>query len=437
MNASDPDPKNQNPSGAEPRTQGPSTQGPKSAGAEQPAGRTRATGVLATVVGVVLILGGAAGVSAWIQQSEPTAQREAATRRSAALVETVTVARGTHRPSIEVLGEVRPAREIVLAPRVAGEISAVESAFRPGGIVKAGDPLLRLDPVDAAQDLIVRESELGQIRAELAIEEGQQRAAQLEFELLGEEIDPVNRSLVLREPQIEALRHRIRAAEAAVERARLDLARTEIAAPFDAQILERFVERGSQVSVGERLARLVGTDEYWVVATVPLPSLRRIHFPDDRTSGAAARIRHRAIWREGESRTGVVERLIGEVDASTRLGRVIVSVPRPLGGDDEPPLILGSVVRVEIEGDPIDDCVRLDRAHLRQGNTVWVKEDGALRVRAVEVLFADGSHAYIREGLESGDAIVTTNLATVVDGLPIREADEPDPAATEAGGGAR
>jgi hypothetical protein len=64
--------------------------------------------VLATFVAVLLLLGGATAISWWIQASEPVAQREAATRRSAALVETTTVSRGTHRPIISVLGRVEP-----------------------------------------------------------------------------------------------------------------------------------------------------------------------------------------------------------------------------------------------------------------------------------------------------------------------------------------
>ncbi len=116
--------------------------------------------------------------------------------------------------------------------------------------------------------------------------------------------------------------------------------------------------------------------------------------------------------------------MIGEVDEATRLARVIVSVPNPLGSEGEPPLVLGSVVRVELEARPIEDVVRLERSYLRQGDTVWVMDGGELRVREAEVLFADDRFAYLRSGVESGEKVVTTNLATVVDGLSIREADD-------------
>lgn len=378
---------------------------------------------IAGTVGIVLLLlAGAAALSYWIQSSEPTAKREAATRRSAALVETTRIERGTHSPTISVLGAVRPAREVVLSPRVAGEIVAVDDSFRPGAVVQAGQQLLEIDPTDYEQAIVMRESEVGQVEAELAIEEGQQRVAEREFRLLGEEIGTANRSLVLREPQIASLRSKLRAAQSELEQARLELTRTKVAAPFDAQILERYTELGAQVSAGDQLARLVGTTEYWVIASVPLTALRWIQFPKDGAPGARATIRHRSVWPGDQHRVGTVQRLIGEVDQSTRLGRVLVSVSNPMGSATEPQMILGTLVQLEIEARPLEDVVRLPRGLLRQNDTVWVMEEGELKIRHVEVAFSDGKHAYIRGGLAAGEQVVTTNLATVVDGLPIRTA---------------
>ncbi|HIK74468.1 MAG TPA: hypothetical protein EYG00_07180 [Alcanivorax sp.] len=47
-------------------------------------------------------------------------------------------------------------------------------------------------------------------------------------------------------------------------------------------------------------------------------------------------------------------------------------------------------------------------------------EDGALDIRDVTVLLRDGDYAYISEGLEQGDQVVATDLATVVDGAALR-----------------
>ncbi len=402
---------------------------------DQPPQRPRresARAVLTLIICVVLI-GAAAGTTWLIFASEPTAQQEGATRRSAALVETVLVERGTHRPRLDVLGLVEPARDVLLSPRVSGQIVEMEPAFVPGGLVRAGQPLLRIDPADFEQLLTARRAELHQAEAELAIEQGRQVVARQEFQLLGEEIDPDNRSLVLREPQIASIRARVSAAQAAVEQAELDLQRTTVRAPFDAQILSRSVNLGSQVARGDPLARLVGVDEYWVIASVPLRDLRWLRFPEGDAPGSVARVRLPTAWPAGASRQAQVARLIGTVDDQTRLARVLATVTDPLGQTvDGPPLILGTIVQIEIEGRALEDVVRIDRRWLRQDDTVWVMVDGALQIRAADVLHRDAEHAYLRAGVEPGEHVVTTNLAAVSEGLSLRREGDPEPVEADA-----
>jgi RND family efflux transporter MFP subunit len=400
--------------------------------------------IIVSVVACVLLGGAAVGASWLIFASEPTAQQEGATRRSAALVETTTVSRGTYRPQLSVLGLVEPARDVELSPRVSGQVIDLEPSLEPGGFVAAGEPLLQIDPADFERLVTARESDVRQVAAELAIEQGRQRVARREFELLGEDVNEENRALVLREPQIESIRARLLAAEAELEQARLDLERTTVRAPFDAQVLSRAVNIGSQVSAGDPLARLVGTEACWVTASVPLRDLRWIRFPDaagddgddpgtdPEATAANVTVRHDSAWAPGLTRTGRVSRLIGAVDASTRLARVLVTVPDPLGRETGgPPLILGTIVRLQIEGRPLEDVVRLDRDLLRQDDTVWVMRDEKLEIRRADVVFSDAQYAYLRSGVEAGEQVVLTNLATVTEGLPLRTAAE-EPAVARA-----
>jgi hypothetical protein len=82
--------------------------------------------------------------------------------------------------------------------------------------------------------------------------------------------------------------------------------------------------------------------------------------------------------------------------------------------------MIGAFVEATIEGREVAGVVRLDRDYVRDEDRVWVMEDGVLRVRDVEVVVRDAEHAYIREGIEDGDRVVTTNLATVREGAPLR-----------------
>lgn len=361
-----------------------------------------------------------------INQTEPTAQRIEATRKSAALVETLTVQRGTYSPNLIVLGTVEPAQDIVLSPRVSGQVVELSPSFVPGGMVREGELLLRIDPADFVNALSVSESELQQAEASLKIEEGRQSLARKELALLEDTIDETNRALVLREPQIESIRAQVSAAEASVERANLDLERTSVKAPFDAQILSRSVNVGSQVSPGDELAQLVGIEEYWVMASVPVRSLHWVQFPETDGQGSTVKLRNPHTWPLGAERDAKVARMIGTLDQQTRLARVLITVTDPLARKSEgPPLILDTLLETHIEGRAIENVVRLSRDYVHQRDTVWVISDGKLDIREVEVVFRDANYAYIQNGLESGEEVVTTTLATVSEGIGLRKVNDP------------
>ncbi|MAW62108.1 MAG: efflux transporter periplasmic adaptor subunit [Planctomycetes bacterium] len=378
-----------------------------------------------TVFVCFLILASAGGVLAAIYLTEPEAEQVTATKKSAMLVEVITAERGSFRPKIEAVGTVRPVREVQLSPRIAGQVVGRAAAFEPGGFVRVGEELVTIDPADFENVLAQRLAELHQAEADLSVEMGRQKVAEKDYALLDQELPEEQRALVLRAPQLATARAQVEAAEAAVAQAELDLQRTKIVAPFDALILERHVDLGSQLSRGEAVGRLVGLDTYWVVATVPRAQLRWLQIPSAPGQAASpATVRDAAAWPPGVRREARVDRVIGELDAGTRLARVLVAVEDPLAQNSTdaaaPRLMIGAFVEVSIEGREVSNVVRLDRAYLRKEDTVWVHEDGVLRVRPVEVAFRDAQYVYLEAGLEAGEEVVITDLSTFVDGAALR-----------------
>lgn len=359
-----------------------------------------------------------------IFSTEPEATQSGATRDTAMLVEVVDVDRGNFTPTIQAMGTVQPSQDIVLSPRVGGEIIERSENFTPGGYVEEGEVLIQIDPADYENELQQRRNDLRQAETDLTIEMGRQNVAREDYELLDDSLANENRSLVLREPQLNAARSTVEAAEAAVKQAELNLQRTTIRAPFNAYILSRNVNVGSQVSVGDELARLVGFDNYWVQATLPLNHLRWIDIPQNGAGGSPVTIHNSSAWQDGEHREGTLYRLIGALDNQTRLARVLINVPDPhgyqSGNMDQPRLMIDSFVEANIRARELEDVIRVDRDYIRQNDTIWVMEDDTLRIRDANIMFRDASYAYISEGLQDGDQVVTTNLTTVVDGAPLR-----------------
>ena len=387
-------------------------------------GRSR-VGWKLTLLFCCLILLAAAGLTAWIFSTEPKAERGGATKKTAMLVETLTAERSVHRPKIEVMGSVVPTQDIVLRPRVTGRIIDRAPEFTPGGFVSQEQKLLQIDPADYRNTLRQRKSELQQAETELKLERGRQTIARKDYQLMNQDLSGENKELVLRQPQLEAARARVDSARAAVEQARLELERTSITAPFDAQIISRQVNLGSQVSAGDVLGRLVGLETYWVEATIPLSKLSWLSFADsDDEEGSKALIHNRSAWPEGAFRTGRLQTLVGALDRQTRMARALITVDDPLARgratSEGPPLLIGSFVQVRLQAGQIEDVVRLNRDYVRKNETVWVMKDGRLDIRDVQVVFRDAEYAYIDRGLTDGEQIVTTNLASVVDGARLR-----------------
>ncbi|MFG0266686.1 MAG: efflux RND transporter periplasmic adaptor subunit, partial [Rhodopirellula sp. JB055] len=296
--------------------------------------------ILGTTIACLAILGASAAAVFVINQTEPTAQQINATRKSAALVDTIPAERGSYSPQLVVLGTVEPAQDITISPRVSGQVMEIAPEFIPGGMVREGELLLRIDPADFENAISISSSELLQKEAAWEIEQARQRLAEKELKMLEGTIDDTNRGLVLREPQIASIQAEIAAAKASLERAQLDLDRTEVTAPFDAQVLSRSIDIGSQVGPGDELGRLIGLDEYWIMAAVPVRTLRWVQFPEatedgNATEGSKVILRDPDAWGPGVEREGRVARLIGTLDQQTRLARVLITVADPLGRESD------------------------------------------------------------------------------------------------------
>jgi len=285
--------------------------------------------------------------------------------------------------------------------------------------------LLRIDPSDYENTLQLRKSDLRLAKADLQVEMGRQDVARKDYELIGDELSQENKALVLREPQLESARANIEAAEAAVKQAEMSLSRTIIRAPFDAHIITRNANIGSQVAPGANLGRLVGMDEYWVIANVPISKIGRLTFSENAAGqGSTVKILNENTWPDGQYREGQLFRLVGALDNQTRLARVLITVKDPLSRKADisqcPPLIIGSFVETHIQAKQLNNTIRLNRDYLRKDETVWVMEDKELKIKEVTVALEDAKYAYIEKGLADQDQVVTTNLATVVEGSPLR-----------------
>ena len=392
--------------------------------------------VLALVQGVLplaVLAGAAVGVYA-LMASEPSTDRAPERQEPTRLVETVTVERGDRTAVIQAWGEVIPADEVQIAPRVGGEIVATADALEAGGRVDKGDVLARVDDSDYKVAMRRAKTELAKAKAALRIEQGNQKVAETEADLLNQELSEQERDLVLRQPQLQQASADVDAAQAGVEDAQLDLKRTEIRAPFDAVVQSVSIDVGSQVSAGTTIAQLIATSRYFVELAVPAARLRWIDTRQDGPgSGSAVELANPSVWGKGRTRTGEVVRVRPDLSDQGRMARVLVEVTDPL--DREPPMLVGSYLRGRIEGGRLDQVVSLDRSYLREDDSVWVMTgQDRLEIRAVEIAYRGPEEVYVSAGLSAGDRVVTSEIATPTSGMKLRTRDSTRDDPTTGGG---
>lgn len=343
------------------------------------------------------------------------------------VVTVVTVQAETVRPSLEVYGEVTPNRQAVIQAQVSGVTVSISERLTIGGLFNEGEELLRIEPIDYELAVDQRSSELARAKTEYEQEQGRQVVARREWEFLGEKqpVDEVSKRLALRQPQLQQAETTVRAAQSALKRAKLDLERTVIRAPFNTAIVSESAEVGQLVTAGSQICRIVCTDDFHIVAAIPLRLARDIETVEDHRQGAKVSI----YINGGAVRTGRVLRVLPDLENDSRMVRFVVEVKDPLALEAEnqglEKLFIESYLRMEIEAPDVENAIRLPRAFARAEDTVWVFKDGKLEIRDLEIRFRETDHLVVTGGLEDGDQVVISSLPVVTQGMAVRLEETP------------
>ena len=258
-----------------------------------------------------LIAGGIAlAISGWLASGqldagkaapEPTA---AATQSDAARLPTVRVRELAALPiqrEIVINGKTAPARVVTLRTETSGRVDAIGVAR--GAAVAAGDVLIRLDPRE--RRAMVEEAE-----ATLTMREIEFAAA----EKLGAKGFQA-------ETKVAGAKANLEAAQAALARTRIELAHTEILAPFAGVLDERSVEIGDFVDIGDPVATVIEQDPFLVTGEVA----------ESEVGSLVVGMPGSARLVTGQSVQGRVRYIAAQSDPATRTFTVELEVRHPNG----------------------------------------------------------------------------------------------------------
>ncbi|MEM9425892.1 MAG: HlyD family efflux transporter periplasmic adaptor subunit [Pseudomonadota bacterium] len=406
--------------------------------------------LLAVTVGLFAYAGNSVRLALDARMSEESQSRPARERVFAANV--VTFQPETIQPVLTTFGEVRARRSLQLRTSSGGEVVWLSDAFEEGGVVTAGDLLLRIDPAEAQSELDTAETDKTEAEADLRDAErtlilarDEVRAAEDQARLrdnalvrqqdllargVGSQaaVETAELALSAADQAVLSRRQAVAAAEARIDQARTTLQRrqialseaerrlaeTEIHAEFSGVLSNVGIVQGGLVTAGETLAELIDPTALEVLFRLSTPQYARFVSESGQLVGAdvTASIDVLGISLEAEGQISRESAAVGE----GQTGRLLFARL-----EDAPGFRPGDFVTVRIAEPPLERVARVPASAVDASGTVLVVgNEDRLEVAAVDMLRREADDVLVRARDLTGREIVAERSPLLGAGIRIR-----------------
>jgi RND family efflux transporter MFP subunit len=361
---------------------------------------------------------------------------------------------------VESFGTVEPRESLKLVAQVRGSIVDISPTFKEGSFIKKGTRLIQIDPRTYGLEVQRRKVQIKQSEAELkrlkqevvnlqsrvkiaksdanlakdeylrlkklierkVIAQSQLDKSQQAYLASQERLQALENQMALIAPQKEQLIAARDMANVLYEQAKLDLERSGMDAPFDGWVLEKAIEVGQHVNVGQQLGRIYRSGQLDIVVRIPSKDLQWFPAGFEQDTPVAADV---IFENAGQHYTwsGHVARVKAMMEERTRTLPMVIEVDE-LATDGQKKnsfrLRPGMFVTIKIKGKAIDQAFVVPRHVVYPGDVVYTVKDNHLKINEVNILRSYKELVIINEGLSEGELIVKTPLSSVKDGMSVR-----------------
>ena len=321
---------------------------------------------------------------------------------------------------IEAHGELRSIRMVDIAAEVAGTVVEVHPRLQKGEIIPKGELLFALDDRDYRTDYESNKARLAILTRDKELTRKELQRVQTLFEKnkVGTRggVEKAEKSANTAADKLAQVRQ-------AMVRAEINLERCRVSAPFTCRITSKNLEKGQYAARGKIVLGLA--DDPVLELEVPVDSrdafgwLQFAEGGEGSNTGSEAwfsklsPVQAQVTWTEDPRNQAVA--LVNRVslfDEKTRTVKVVLRIDSSQFSANSTsfPLVAGMFCRVEIPGRSLQQVVELPRWAVSFENTVYVIRDRRLETTPVGVVRVQNNKAYISEGLEPGDMVITTRL---------------------------
>lgn len=369
----------------------------------------KARQLILALIGLAIVYGAYMGSKAMVRSKKPQARKEAPA--SVKTVSTFKVANGDVQSTIPITGKLVAENRTELYAEVAGMLKTQSKVFKEGNSFKKGEVLLRIDDSEYRMSILSQKSALlntfTQLLPDLKIDFPNSfekwNNYLKDFSIEGAlpalpEVTDEKEKFYLASRNIFGQYYNIKSME---ER----LSKYVIKAPFDGVVVTSQIDPGTNVRVGQSLGEFIDPTTYELEAAVGLKDIELI------STGDVVILNSPDVAGEW---TGKIKRVSNKIDDATQTVRVFVSVTGK--GLKEGMYLTGS-----IESELVPEAMEIDRKLLVTSSEVYIVDDGALRLKTVEVI-KFGTGTAIVKGLPEGADLLDGTIVGAYSGMPVRKA---------------
>jgi RND family efflux transporter MFP subunit len=322
-------------------------------------------------------------------------------------------------------GELTPIRSVNIAAEVKGRIVYIHPQLTVGGIIEAGETLFKIDNNDYL--------------TEFATGKERQKILTRDYQLAENEFNRIKKlflnskvgtlAMVEKEEQrLNSIADRLVQVERSLRIAELNLKRCTVSTNFRARITRKNVEEGQFVAPGQTLVSLA--DDSVLELTVPVDSQDVLHWLSFANNSDTASqslwfkppqpVVCQVSWTENpqHSYPAILDR-ISQFNAKTRTVDLVARItPQAANTQANPfPLTAGMFCKIEIPGKILNNVFSLPQWAVSYDNRVYVAKKNRLATSKVKVAKSQNNQAYISDGIQAGDVVITTRLVDPLEGI--------------------
>jgi RND family efflux transporter MFP subunit len=400
----------------------------------------------------LVVLAAAAFVASTLIATRPKVEPTPAEER-VWTVAAVPATRDSVQPTIRAFGEIVARREVELHPLVAGPVIEVGDNFVDGGFVQEGELLIAIETLD--YETAVREIEAQISATQSRIEEyqnerlgeedklevfqeqrhlnrrdlerrekllergtGTQKSldvARLAFNRAATRVIETRQTITRLSSMIGQRSSEIDGLEAMLERAREDLVRTRLKAPFEGFLSDVSTTIGRRVGLGDKIGTLTGARQLETKFHLSDRNFARLVESGDYLGREV-----KVVWRIGKreiSYSAVIDRIDSAIDPRSGGVQLYARIEIERARDALRP---GAFVEVQIPDRTYENVIRLPKTAIYEGDIVYRIREGRLETASVEVLVRNGSDVLVRGDFSADELIVISRFAEIGPGIRVR-----------------